>query len=303
MNLDQLKYIAYLQQAGSLSKVADHFFTSHQVIRHAMLSLENELDIKLIQSSNQGSLLTKAGIYVAQYAQKTCEDFQKLEQQLRPLKASSSATAAIIHVNIAPSMATDYYLDLFDRYADSNSAIKLDIRISSFSQILDILHSFEDTIYILPIMANSAIMNKLKNDVADYNLTVIFLSRQTNFLCVHKKSKYAKLRSCSFSDLENALLYVFFNSNPYCLSDSDDQLENIHYFGDFNALKRMLKENYSAAIIKQSDFDYYFGKNKSEYVLIPLSDDNMIDYVAIVPNGPSLTSPIRDVLNFLRNSI
>lgn len=67
LNSEQLNYIAYLAQVNSLTQVADHFFTSHQVVKKAISSLENELNVSLLRSTNQGTQLTPAGLCVASF--------------------------------------------------------------------------------------------------------------------------------------------------------------------------------------------------------------------------------------------
>ena len=56
MNFNQLNYLAHLAQSGSFSKTAEHFFTSHQVVRNAIIVLEKELGVKLVVSTSSGTV-------------------------------------------------------------------------------------------------------------------------------------------------------------------------------------------------------------------------------------------------------
>ena len=302
MDIEQLKYLLHLQKFGSFAKTADQFFTSHQVIRNAIINLENELNVKLVTSTNRGTILTAAGEDTAAYAQKVCLAFEQLTQSLKtypPLAATPEVSTLKLY--LVPGMATDYYFDLFDQFMAQNPALKLVTTISAFPQMFDGIDSFDNTLFLTILLPEKEIEDKLKNNVAKFPLKVVHLAKKQSFICVNKNSKYAKLKRCAFTDITDIPIYIFMNSNPYCTTGHDEALANLRYFGDFNAIKRILQKNQGAVLLKDYEFKYYFGKEKSGYVQIPLTNDTTALFIALVP--PTLTPPMQNFLTFLREHL
>ena len=300
MNFAQLSYLLYLSQCGSLSKTADHFFTSHQVIRNAILSLEDEFHLKLVHSTSQGTSLTPAGLCVAQYAQKTFADLDALKDQLQAFRQASEPLQKI-HLCIVPAMANDYYLDLFDSYTALNPAVQLDINISPFPQMLENLASFEHTICLTFILPEEDTLAFLQTLTTQHHLQLFYLANSPNYICVHKNTPYAQLETCTFADFADMPLYVFLNSNPLCDAEASQGIANLRSFGDYSALKRVLKDKQGAVILQKHEFNYYFGGSASEYVAIPLTEEANVAKIALVT--PTLTAAMQDFLTFLRRKL
>ncbi len=302
LNLNQLTYLAHLQQSGSLAKTADHFFTSHQVIRNAIIGLEEELNVTLVFSSNRGTKLTPAGQCAASYAQRTIDGLHELQEQLKNYQPTLTKNQTL-HLHIVPSMATEYYFDLFDSYVAQNASVKLEFKISPFQQMLQEITDFDHVVCLTMSLPQKALLNKLKQEITQYPLQMIQLIELSNFICTHKSTKYAQLKNCSFDDLADTSIFTFLNSNPYCIDDEclTNNLSNLRYFGDYASLKRILKKKQGVALLKNHEFDYYFGKNSDDFVQIPLDNDYNVCIIAAVPIESSPL--VRDFLSFLRRTL
>ena len=124
-------------------------------------------------------------------------------------------------------------------------------------------------------------MQSLLDTLLDkYQLIAILFPPATNYLCMHKTSKYAKINTLSLADIKDVPIYEFLNTNPLCLSNEQSSL-TLQYFTDYSILKRNIKKNHAVGVIKKYEFDYYFGENNSEYILRPLKTAD-IHYVVII---------------------
>ena len=302
MDSEQLKYISYLTQTTSLTKVADHFFTSHQVVKKAIANLEEELQVTLVQSTNHGTQLTPAGLCVASYTPKFQEQYDALQAELKDFLPAPADEITELHLYVTPNMAVEYYLDLYDSFFEKNDKINLVVHSSTFPQMLKDPNSTENNIYLTPLSKTKEMQLLLDDLLQKYQLTSVIFPPVTNYLCMHKTSKYAKLNALSLTDLDNTPIYVFLNTNPLCLSEDDPGIE-LQYFSDYSILKRNIKKNHAVGIIKKYEFNYYFGEHNSEYVLRPLKDA-LIHHVALVSKETLNNNPIvQEFIHFLQDTL
>lgn len=299
MDSNQLMYLAHLSETTSLTKVAEHFFTSHQVVKKAIANLEDELNVTLIQTTNQGTQLTEAGLCVVKYARTFFDGYMRLQSELQafiPVKEEITE----LHLYVTPNMSTEYCLDLYDSFFDKQSHANLVVHFSTFPKMLDEAQQTQNNIYLFPISYSEKIKQLLYNLAKEHQLASILFPPSTNYICMHKSSKYAKILSPSFEDLKDAPLYVFLNTNPLCLSDDESAL-TLQYFSDYSILKRFIKKNQALGIIKKKEFKYYFGENTSEYVLRPLKDSTT-QYTVMVSEKLLATTPVvQEFIWFLQN--
>lgn len=302
MDSNQLKYIAHLTQTTSLTKVAEHFFTSHQVVKKSIAALEDELQVTLVQSTNQGTQLTPAGLCVAAHVIGFQEQYHALQEDLAAFRAAPAYEPTELHLYVTPNMATEYYVNLYEAFFDTYENIHLVVHFSTFPQMLKEARPEQNAIYLTPI-SNTEDMKKQLEQLSKANQLIAILFPPThNYLCMHKSSKYAKLTSLKLEDLQDVPLYVFLNTNPFCLSD-DEPTVALQYFSDYAILKRNIKKNQAIGIIKEYEFNYYFGEHNSEYILRPLKDTE-IQHAVIVSEQTLKKNPvIQDFIHFLQNKL
>lgn len=302
MDSNQLKYIAHLTQTTSLTKVAEHFFTSHQVVKKSIAALEDELQVTLVQSTNQGTQLTPAGLCVAEHVIGFQEQYHALQEDLAVFRAAPAYEPTELHLYVTPNMATEYYLNLYDSFFDTYENIHLVVHFSTFPQMLKEARPEQNAIYLTPVANTEETKKHLEKLSKTKQLTTILFPPIHSYLCMHKSSKYAKHTNPSLEDLQDAPLYVFLNTNPLCLSD-DEPTVALQYFSDYAILKRNIKKNQAIGIIKEYEFNYYFGEHNSEYILRPLKDTE-IQHAVIVSEQTLKKYPvIQDFIHFLQNKL
>ena len=301
MHTDQLNYISYLTQTSSLNKVAEHFFTSYPVVKKAITDLEIELQVSLIQSSKQGTRLTPAGERVVQFAQTLQEHYAILQDDLKPFTPILEQKLTQLHLYITPSLATEYYLNMYDKFFDTIPNVQVITHASTLLQMLDDSDTTENNIYFTPIYKTNANDQLLQELIKKHHLKSIFFKPIINYVCMHKTSKYTKLNSITLAELETAAtVYAFLNTNPLCDGGEEDS-PGLQRFSDFSILKRNIKKHQAMGIMKRNEFNYYFGENNSEYVLRPLKGSELY-HVAMVSEHTLENNPIiQDFIHFLQD--
>lgn len=300
MDFNQLQYIACLAQTNSLSKVAEQFFTSHQVVKKAISSLENELNVSLLRSTNQGTQLTLAGMCVASFVPEFTAQYCKMQAALKQFQNVKPDTILPIHFYITPAMSNDCYLNLFHTYSEQHPQIKLITHFVPFPQMLDEIHTGENNICLSMTLKDTHTMSRLKRTAAKHHLKPIFWDSTHSYVCMHKNSKYAKLRNPTLDDFHDNIIYMFMHSNPFCTDNTLSNNHSIQYFSDFYTLKSLLKQNPSVAVIRRLEYEYYFRNNNSEYVLTPLKNSESC-YVLLAEEETLASNPeMQNYIHFLQ---
>lgn len=86
VNLAVLQYYREVCDTGSIAKAAQRLSLSRQALSKAILSLEDEVGIKLFRRKNSGIELTAAGEVLYRHTQSILQDWGRTLEELEPLK-------------------------------------------------------------------------------------------------------------------------------------------------------------------------------------------------------------------------
>lgn len=99
MRIEQLKHIIVVSRCSTLSLAAESLHISVQTLSNSILSLEDELNIKILNRTNHGISLTKQGQLILNFAAQTIANYDEMQQKLQlsqlPAPAISSLTEEI----------------------------------------------------------------------------------------------------------------------------------------------------------------------------------------------------------------
>ncbi len=102
MTIDDLRAFIDLYQLRSFTKAAEKFHLSQPELSKRIRRMENELNIKLVDTSNRRNLkITAAGELVYQHASKILSQYQGMMNELDQLRHSSLATFRVGTIPVA----------------------------------------------------------------------------------------------------------------------------------------------------------------------------------------------------------
>lgn len=131
MTFSQIKNFIAVIEAGSFSKAEERTFLTKQALKKQIDSLEAELDIKLIQRTNQGLLPTKAGELFYNSSVKSLAQWKELIKECQ--RISNNQNRLRIANPFHPRLLLS---DVINKFAAENPEIFLDIIISQNHQQL-----------------------------------------------------------------------------------------------------------------------------------------------------------------------
>jgi DNA-binding transcriptional LysR family regulator len=108
MTAQQLQYYITVVECQSFSKAADQLYLSQPLLSRTIKTLENELDIRLIDRNSKHFRITDAGHILYMYAQKLLRDYDNLYQAVSDIKTlhrgevRMSIPAVLLDIYFAP---------------------------------------------------------------------------------------------------------------------------------------------------------------------------------------------------------
>lgn len=117
MDMNIQKYAAFIKavEYGSFTKAAESLSYSQSGISRMIRDLETEWNLTLLERDRSGIRLTSDGLRLLPYAQRLCQDFQRLQSQLDQLKGLETG---LIRIGTISSVATywlPYIIKAFQR--------------------------------------------------------------------------------------------------------------------------------------------------------------------------------------------
>lgn len=294
MKTEHLEYFIDIAVSGSLSKTAERFFTSHQMIRKSIKSLENELNVKLIATSNQGSSLTEAGERFLQYAQAVCQLTDDLQTELIPFTlVKKKCEKKIIEFYVTPYLTDNMVLNFVDEYQNSNSKVVIELQSLPITNIYQQLTK-PYAVSLIPTIEEAILDEKFRRDLQDNGLDYFLLAKRALYICTYVKTEWAKKDFYTLAEFEKTPLLISSNStlNTNFIYNKNQQLVN-----SLNAQKNLLKKGTGITIVTQKEFEFYYP-NDGKYLTIP-TELQPIWYICLYPQGISLPEYVQDFLKHL----
>ena len=134
MDTNIQKYIAFVKtvECKSLSKAAGLLGYSQSSISHMLNDLEEEWGVMLLTRSRAGIQLTSDGIKILPYAQKLCEDFQQIQEQVENL---NKLETGLIRIGTFSSVATHLLPEIIKRFHNHYPNVSYELLLGDYNQV------------------------------------------------------------------------------------------------------------------------------------------------------------------------
>lgn len=295
MKTEHLLYLLDLMQSGSMTKTAEHFFTSHQVISKAIRNLEKELNVKLISTSNQGVTCTSAGAILVKYAEELLQTIDCLKMELEPFSLKKEKKEKdVIELCITPYLTDSLILNFVNKYQAKKPEIVFELTSLPFESMLPKIGR-PNSIFIVPTVIEALKEKKFLKDLEKNKLDYFVLAERPIYACAYVKSKWAKYEKIQENDLSNLPVIVSSNITlrKNFLNQTNQQVVN-----SIEAQKNLIEMGVGIGVFTKKEFEFYL-KNENKYVLIPI-EGSPIQYVCIRKNTTEIPEFIQEFLEELR---
>lgn len=134
MNTNLQKYLALIKtvEYGSFTKAAAILNYSQSGISRMINDLEQEWGVALLERSRSGVRLTSDGVKLLPYAQKVCQDYDKLQAQVDEI---SGLEAGLIRIGTFSSVATHWLPKIIKKFQADYPHIDYELLLGDYTEI------------------------------------------------------------------------------------------------------------------------------------------------------------------------
>lgn len=134
MDMNILKYMAFIKtvEYGSFTKAAEMLHYSQSGISRMINDLEKEWKVSLLVRSRAGVQLTSDGQKLLPYAQRVCEEYQKLQIQVDELNGLQSG---LIRIGTFSSVATHWLPNIIKEFQKDYPNIDYELLLGDYTEI------------------------------------------------------------------------------------------------------------------------------------------------------------------------
>ncbi|WP_285766894.1 LysR family transcriptional regulator [Peribacillus sp. SI8-4] len=193
MDLRQLRYFITIVQEMSYSKAAKSLHISQPSLSNAIMKLEKEVDLQLLQRNTRGIELTEAGALFYTRSQDLLRRFHNMQVELEEMKQVGSGNISIGSIESFKF----WFPKIIRTFKNDHPAIRLKVReILGEEQVIDSLNQYQVHFTITNQPINFA------------EITSAPLYKEKFKLLVHKDDDLNEKDSVTIQDLEEKELII-----------------------------------------------------------------------------------------------
>lgn len=292
MRMEQFEYLADIYRTKSITKTAEKFYISRQVVSHAMRSLEEEIGASLFIRQHNNLEFTVIGEIAAQKAQTIVDAYQdflisaaNFSKNTNQLDISKKITILTI-----PRLVSSLIPVITMRY--KKICPEIEIRIVSMSST-NILEKFPDSDCVIGLISypDSIHSSMEPFQLAQYpSLTVYPFIKSQFYICMHKDSKYNTKKCITDDDLEKLPILSYAPAFGQLGVPLDVHFNTTSIINDLQALCSLIRQDAGVGLITLNE--YNFLVNTKNLILKPLcTTTNRNIYFGYVLNEQSRKNP------------
>lgn len=196
MNINQIKYVLMVAKSSSMREAAGRLYISQPALSAAIRELEDELGILIFERSNKGITLTEAGHEFINYAKKTINQYEILEDKfLSKDKDKERFSVSTQHYNFAIHSFTNVIKQF------SPEKYTFAIHETRTYEVLENVRNLKSEIGIISYSGdNEKIIKKL---FKEYQLEFTPLMKKDTYVYVWKNHKLANREQVSLEELKD----------------------------------------------------------------------------------------------------
>ena len=134
MDMNLQKYLAFIKtvEYGSFTKAAERLNYSQSGISRMIHDLETEWHISLLERSRTGVELTSDGMNLLPFAQKVCQEYERLQSQVDELNGLQTG---LIRIGTFSSAATHWLPNIIQAFQQDYPQIRYELLLGDYDEI------------------------------------------------------------------------------------------------------------------------------------------------------------------------
>ncbi|WP_051540383.1 LysR family transcriptional regulator [Clostridium ihumii] len=269
MDIKQLQYFVVSVDMGSFHAAAETLITTQPNVSKVIKSLEEELNMKLLNRNRTGVTITKEGEKIYRYALEVLKNM-KLIKGLKKEKYVEKLSIGSVPSNKLSTFLAEFYNNNLDKN------IEMDFCECSVEEIIKKVHRRDVELGVVHISKRnmSAFMHNIKSKGMEYTE----LRKVSLCLFLGKNSIISKNEIISQQSIKDTKLIQHYE-DKYSLFDHLGHLkEDAFYIGENTSISYTNSDSFLIQLLKNTDFcsiGTSLAKDKYEYCgiqVIPITE-------------------------------
>ncbi|MCY9693663.1 LysR family transcriptional regulator [Paenibacillus alginolyticus] len=263
MRIEQLLYIIEINQTGSISLAAEKLHVSQPNISQAIVSLEEELGVKLFKRSRFGAVPTEDGKLIISKAE---EIIQKVEELRETAECQSNQLSGFLSIASVPSLCLSVLPSTLAIFKAKHAGVELEMLELDYPQIKQEVQSGKVDIGLIAVSRNYEEPNK--------QLITETLMDSRVMACVGKNSPLSHRKSISLEELVHQPILL---NSEYLIGKLKKYGEpNILFkLGNSEAAKRVIAEGIAVGFYTETGLKYDPYVQTDNIVALEITGEDM----------------------------
>lgn len=280
MTLQQLKYVIYIAECGTLGRAAEKMYVSQPSLSTSLKELEQEIGVQIFTRNNRGLVLTTKGSEFLSYARQVVEQYSLIEdkyisKKLHKEKFSVSSQHYSFVIKAFIKMAKKFDMDEYE----------FAVRETKTHEVIDDIRHMHSELGILFLNEfNTPFLTKI---FKDYDLHFTKLFTCNIYVYLHSSNPLATKKQISLDELQEYPCLSFEQGDKNSFFFAEEVLSTYNF-------KRSIKANDRATMLNlMKGLNAYTlcsgiisqDLNGNGYTAIPLDISEQIDIGYIKKKG------------------
>ena len=139
MNVQELRYVVAVAQAGSINKAALNLYVSQSTLSRAVQEVEARIGISLFQRTNKGAIPTHDGLKFIERARRLLLEFDQLEGQYYNHEKVEQETLLVATQRCTPVILA--FIEYYQKRCEGKRLLNLALKEDTTDNIIRLVSS------------------------------------------------------------------------------------------------------------------------------------------------------------------
>ena len=275
MRIEQFIYLVDIQKTKSITKTAENFFISRQVVSASIRALEEELGFQLLVREKGNLQFTAIGEIAVEKAHAVVAAYQDfLNSIINPPSSDSQIKQGVeISIYTIPRLAATMIPGMISQFRSLYPEIELRVVTQSSEKILDSVAEKENSIGFI------SYPDKVSNNNMNYFRPVLYptliikpLIASSFYICLRKNSRYFTKTVFNIEDLMSLPIISYVPAYNNMANNPPPALNIVSEVNDFITMFSLVKQDLGVGIITLKEFNFF--NNDKDIILVPINVPN-----------------------------
>lgn len=289
MRIEQLEYLLDIEKTNSITKTAENFFISRQVVSSNIRTLEEELGVQLLIRQQGNLQFTPSGKLAVEKAHAIIDAYQDFLCAVSGYSIEDPSDSALpISIYTIPRLASTLVPDVIAQFRSIHPDINFRIITQSSGEILHSMAKAENSIGFISYPDHTGDTMEPFQITHYPELAITPFIESRFFICMTKHSRYNTKATFTSEDLATLPLISYEPAHEVLSHFPAFSLNVISNVNSLQTLHSFVKQDLGVGLITLREYN---NLNDSKNLIIkPLQDNNETLYFAYVLNNDAETN-------------